>query len=83
MEETNVSNLEVKLLTEDDIPGAKVQMNDNLVPCNSPRRLCKKKTQSRVPLISKVANRQPLVFNSEQIQSKVLIHHLYMLVYIR
>ena len=43
MEETNVSNLEVKLLTEDDIPGAKVQMNDNLVPCNSPRRLCKKK----------------------------------------
>ena len=43
MEETNVSNLEVKLLTEDDIPGAKVQMNDNLVPCNSPRRLLKKK----------------------------------------
>ena len=26
-------------MTGDDIPGAKVQMNDNLVPCNRPRRL--------------------------------------------
>ena len=44
MDETNVSELESEIgVTEDDIPGAKVQMNNNLVPCNSLRRLCKTK----------------------------------------
>ena len=44
MEESNVSTLESEIrVTEDDIPGAKAQMNDNLVPCNGPRRLCETK----------------------------------------
>ena len=42
--ETNVSKLGSEIrVTEDDIPGVKVQMNDNLVPYNSPRRLCETK----------------------------------------
>ena len=44
MEETNVSKLGSEIrVTEDDIPGAKVQMNDNLVRFNGPRRLCEAK----------------------------------------
>ena len=47
MEETNVSNLGSEIrVTEDDIPGAKVQMNDYLVPCNGPRRICETKLGS-------------------------------------
>ena len=38
--ETNVSKLGSEIgVTEDDIPGVKVQMNDNFVSSNSPRRL--------------------------------------------
>ena len=44
MEETTVSKLGSEIReTEDDISGAKVQMNDNLVPCNGPRKLCETK----------------------------------------
>ena len=40
MEETNVSKLGNEIgVTEDDISGSKVQMNDNLAPFNGPRRL--------------------------------------------
>ena len=44
MEETNVFKLgsEIKVI-EDDIPGTKVLMNDNFVPNDGPRKLCKTK----------------------------------------
>ena len=47
MEKTNVSEFgsEVRV-SEDDIPGAKVQMNDNLVPCSGPRRLKQNSAQA-------------------------------------
>ena len=42
MVETNVSKLGSKVrVTEDDIPGAKLQMNENLDPCNGLRRVSK------------------------------------------
>ena len=41
-EETNVSKLGSKIgATEDNIPGAKVQTNDNLAPCNGPEDFAK------------------------------------------
>ena len=47
MEETNVSKLGSEIrVTEDDIPGAKLQMNNNIFPCNGPRRLCETKLGS-------------------------------------